>query len=127
MLHLSTPAGETLATTTTDHPLSHYNTPVWSIFVAEPDPGPVILKNGAAGHEWSLDLLGIVDGWAVLTDKDGAALGVIWSDGPPEIGLIKHRATGSAAVGITLEDIHTGEYHVEGTVLLPGHLLGCAL
>lgn len=127
MLSITTPAGEILATTTTDHPLSRYNSPVWSVLVEAPGPGPVILENGAADHVWPLDLLGIVDGWAVLTDEDGAALGVIWSDGSPEIGLIKHRESGVVAVGVTLEDIHTGAYQVDGAVLLPGCLLGCAL
>ena len=74
-----------------------------------------------------MQLLGIVGGWAVLADEAGAALGVIWSDGSYEAGLIRERATGELAKGITLESVLTGEYMVEGAVLLPGAVLGCAI
>ena len=74
-----------------------------------------------------MQLLGIAGGWAVLADEAGAALGVIWSDGSYEAGLIRERATGELAKGITLESVLTGEYMVEGAVLLPGAVLGCAI
>jgi hypothetical protein len=124
---ITTPDGEILAHHSTEHPFSHYGAAIWCIEDKHPAPGPVILKNGDAGHEWSLDLLGIVDGWAVLTDEAGAALGVIWSDGSYEAGLIRERDTGEIAKGITLESVLSGEYMVEGAVLLPGAVLGCAI
>lgn len=133
--HIATPqtvsivtlTGEVLAHHTTDHPFSHYNHPVWSIEDQHPAPGPVLIINSGTGQEIPLQLLGIVGGWAVLADEAGAALGVIWSDGSYEAGLIRERDTGEIAKGITLESVLTGEYMVEGAVLLPGAVLGCAL
>ena len=74
-----------------------------------------------------MQLLGIVGGWAVLADEAGAALCVIWSDGSYEAGLIRERDTGELAKGVTLESVLSGEYMVEGAVLLPGAVLGCAI
>ena len=127
MLHLATLEGDLLAFTTPDHPLSRYNYPAWSVQTENPPPGPVILTSPAPPLALQLELLGIVDGWAVLRDEGGAALGVIWSDGSYEAGLIRERATGELAKGITLESVLTGEYMVEGAVLLPGAVLGCAI
>lgn len=133
--HIATPqtvsivttSGEILAHHTADHPFSHYNHPIWSIEKQHPAPGPVLITGSGMGQEIPLQLLGIVGGWAVLADEAGAALGVIWSDGSYEAGLIRERDTGEIAKGITLESVLTGEYMVEGAVLLPGAVLGCAL
>lgn len=126
-LSITTPDGEILAHHTADHPFSHYNHPIWCIEVEHPAPGPVLIVNSGTGQEIPLQMLGIVGGWAVLADEAGAALGVIWSDGSYEAGLIRERDTGEIAKGITLESVLTGEYMVEGAVLLPGAVLGCAL
>ena len=126
-LSITTPDGEILAHHSTEHPFSHYGAAVWTIEDQHPDPGPVLIVNSGTGQEIPLQLLGIVGGWAVLADEAGAALGVIWSDGSYEAGLIRERATGELAKGITLESVLTGEYMVEGAVLLPGCPLGCAL
>ena len=127
MLHLATLEGDLLAFTTPDHPLSRYNYPVWSVQTENPPPGPVILTSPAPPLSLQLELLGIVDGWAILRDEGGAALGVIWSDGDYAAGLIRRRETGEIALDVTLEAIATGEYQVEGTTLFPGNLLGCSL
>lgn len=124
---ITTPDGEILAHHTTEHPFSHYGTAVWCIEDKHPAPGPVLITGAAMGQEIRLQLLGIVGGWAVLADEAGAALGVIWSDGSYEAGLIRERDTGELAKGVTLESVSTEEYMVEGAVLLPGALLGCAI
>ena len=124
---ITTPDGEILAHHTTEHPFSHYGTAVWCIEDKHPAPGPALITGAAMGQEIRLQLLGIVGGWAVLADEAGAALGVIWSDGSYEAGLIRERDTGEIAKGITLESALSGEYMVEGAVLLPGAVLGCAI
>jgi hypothetical protein len=124
---ITTTSGEILAHHTTDHPFSHYGTAIWCIEDKHPAPGPVMIVNSGTGQEIPLQLLGIVGGWAVLADEAGAALGVIWSDGSYEAGLIRERDTGEIAKGITLESVLSGEYMVEGAVLLPGAVLGCAI
>ena len=67
----------------------------------------------------------LANGWEITDHLP--ALGVIWSDGSYEAGLIRERDTGEIAKGITLESVLTGEYMVEGAVLLPGAVLGCAI
>ena len=133
--HITTPhavsivttSGEILAHHSTEHPFSHYGAAIWTIEDQHPAPGPVLIVNSGTGQEIPLQLLGIVGGWAVLADEAGAALGVIWSDGSYEAGLIRERDTGELAKGITLESALSGEYMVEGAVLLPGAVLGCAI
>ena len=127
MLSITTPAGEILATHTTHHPRSSYGALVWSVEIEEPGPGPVILAQKEPPMSLPLQLLGIVDGWAVLRDEGGAALAVIWSDGDYQAGLIRHRDTGEIAEDVTLEALTTGEYLVEGAIDFPGALLGCVL
>ena len=124
---ITTLTGETLAHHTADHPFSRYNHPIWCIEKQHPAPGPVLITGSGMGQEIPLQLLGIVGGWAVLADEAGAALGVIWSDGSYEAGLIRERVSGEIAKALTLESVLTGEYMVEGAVLLPGAVLGCAL
>lgn len=124
---ITTPDGEILARHTSEHPFSHYGAAIWTIEDQHPAPGPVLIINSGTGQEIPLQLLGIVGGWAVLADEAGAALGVIWSDGSYEAGLIRERDTGELAKGITLESALSGECMVEGSVLLPGAVLGCAI
>ena len=76
MLSITTPAGEILATHTTHHPRSSYGALVWSVEIEEPGPGPVILAQKEPPMALQLQLLGIVDGWAILRDEGGAALAV---------------------------------------------------
>ena len=51
----------------------------------------------------------------------------IWSDGDYQGGLIRHRESDTITVDIDPEVIAGGECMVEGTVLLPCAVLGCAI
>ena len=127
MLSITTPAGEILATHTTHHPRSSYGALVWSVEIEEPGPGPVILAQKEPPMSLQLQLLGIVDGWAVLRDTDHTGIAVVWSDGTFHTGIIRDRETGEIARDLTLEKIESGACTVDGAVMFPGSVLGCVL
>ena len=101
--------GEILAHFTTESCLSHYGQPVWVVENESPEPGPAIFHN--EGKTSTLKILGVVGGWLVVKQEESFA-GVLWSDGSYYAGAI----TGPKDEDITLDDLQSGEYQVDGTL-----------
>jgi len=71
--------GEILAHHTTETPLSHDGQPVWVVKEKNPEPGPVIWRQG--GNVQILDILGVKGGWLITKQRGGYLSGIIWSSG----------------------------------------------
>ena len=68
-----------LAHHTTESPLSHYGQSVWVVEDPDPTPGPITWQQGET--KYTLDLLEIKGGWAIVRQPDEYLAAIIWSDG----------------------------------------------
>ena len=99
-----------LAHHTTESPLSHYGQPVWVVEDPDPAPGPITWQQGET--KYTLDLLEVKGGWAIVRQPDGYLAGIIWSDGTYYADMIVDDKDWSL-----IEDLRPG-VHVRGTVVL---------
>jgi hypothetical protein len=71
---------KTLASHSTDSPLSHYAQAVWVVEVEHPEPGPATWAQ-EGGPSMTVDILIVDDGWLICRQPDGLLIGILWSDG----------------------------------------------
>lgn len=114
---------------TTDHPRSSYGQNVWVVEEENPGGGKILWKQG--DNEMELKAIGVVGGWLVAQQSDGALCGIIWSDGRYYAELIVDRETEQPVKQTTLPQLQSGKYMVRGTITVGAFdrdsPLGCIL
>lgn len=70
---------EIIAHHTTQTYLSHYGQSVWVVENENPEPGPVVWRQGEMTIP--LDILETRGGWLICKQPDGLLCGIIWTDG----------------------------------------------